>query len=106
MTKNVVRVVWMAGCAMIAAGAYTEAAHAFKGQQMASQTKVNITQARQIAQSAQPGTITDGELEREAGGSGLRYSFDIKNGSVTHEVGVGAETGKVLENSAERPHGD
>jgi len=35
-----------------------------------------------------------------------RYSFDIKNGSVTHEVGVDAETGKVLENSVEGAHSD
>jgi uncharacterized membrane protein YkoI len=41
-------------------------------------------------------------LEKEKGGSGLRYSFDIKNGSVVHEVGVDAKTGKILENSVER----
>ena len=32
---------------------------------------------------------------------GTRCSFDIKNGKVTHEVGVDAKTGKVLENSVE-----
>jgi hypothetical protein len=48
-----------------------------------------------------PGKITDEELEKEKGGSGLRYSFDIKNGGVTHEVGVDAKTGKLLENSVE-----
>ena len=32
---------------------------------------------------------------------GTCYSFDIKNGKVTHEVGVDAKTGKVLENSVE-----
>ncbi len=55
---------------------------------------------------AQTGKITDEELEHEAGGSGLRYSFDIKNGSVTHEVGVDAKTGKVLENSVEGKNPD
>ncbi len=47
---------------------------------------------------AHPGKITDEELEKEKGGTGLRYSFDIKRGAVTQEVGVDAQTGKVLEN--------
>jgi uncharacterized membrane protein YkoI len=55
---------------------------------------------------ARPGTITDEELEREKGGSGLRYSFDVKNGKVTYEVGVDAQTGRVLENSKEGRHPD
>ena len=41
---------------------------------------MSIDQARQIALKAHPGRITDEELEREGGGSGLRYSFDMKNG--------------------------
>jgi hypothetical protein len=45
-------------------------------------------------------------LEREKGGSGLRYSFDISRHGVTHEVGVDTVTGKVLENSVEGPHPD
>lgn len=32
-------------------------------------------------------------------GSGLRYSFDIRQGKVVHEVGVDAADGEVLENS-------
>jgi uncharacterized membrane protein YkoI len=55
---------------------------------------------------ARPGTITDEELEKEKGGSGLRYSFDVKNGKVTYEVGVDAQTGRVLENSKEGRHPD
>ena len=50
--------------------------------------------------------ITDQELENEGGGSDLRYSFDIKSGGKTHEVGVDAKTGRVLENKAEGPHPD
>ena len=46
------------------------------------------------------------ELEREKGGSGLRYSFDIRHGSITQEVGVDAQTGKVLENKKEGPNPD
>lgn len=46
------------------------------------------------------------ELEKERGGSGLRYSFDVKDGKTTHEVGVDAKTGKVLEDSVEGPNSD
>jgi uncharacterized membrane protein YkoI len=81
-------------------------ARAYTGEQLASQAKVNIAQARHIALSAQPGTIVDQELEQEGGGSGLRYSFDIKSGGATHEVGVDAQTGKVLEDSLEGPNSD
>ncbi|HUZ92235.1 MAG TPA: PepSY domain-containing protein, partial [Methylocella sp.] len=67
----------------------------------AKDAKINIAEARAIALKAQPGKITDEELERESGGTGLRYSFDIKSGSSTYEVGVDARTGHVLENSKE-----
>ena len=53
-----------------------------------------------------PGKITDEELENEAGGSGLRYSFDICKGKVTQEGGVDAQTGAVLENKAEGANPD
>ena len=82
------------------------AAQAYTGQELADRAKVGIAQARAIALKAHPGTITDEELEREGGGSGLRYSFDIKRGSVTQEVGVDARTGKVLENKKEGPNPD
>ena len=81
-------------------------AAAYTGQKLASQAKITIEQARAIALKAHPGQITDEELEREGGGSGLRYSFDIRNGAVTHEVGVDARTGRVLENKTEGPHPD
>ena len=81
-------------------------AAAYTGQRLASQAKISIEQARTIALKAHPGQITDEELEREGGGSGLRYSFDIRNGAVTHEVGVDARTGRVLENKTEGPHPD
>jgi uncharacterized membrane protein YkoI len=55
---------------------------------------------------AHPGKVTDEELEREKGGSGLRYSFDIKRGTVTQEVGVDAQSGQLLENKKEGPHPD
>ncbi len=82
------------------------AAQAYTGQQLENRAKVGIAEARAIALKAHPGEITDEELERESGGSGLRYSFDIRRGSVIQEVGVDALTGRVLENKKEGPHPD
>ena len=84
----------------------TVAAQAYTGHELANRTKISIAEARAIALKVHPGKITDEELERERGGSGLRYSFDIKRGSVTQEVGVDARTGRVLENKKEGPHPD
>ncbi|MGI8526708.1 MAG: PepSY domain-containing protein [Pseudolabrys sp.] len=84
----------------------TYPAAAYSGQELAPQAKVSITEARAIALKAHPGKITDEELEKERGGTGLRYSFDIKRGSVTQEVGVDARSGKVLENKKEGPPPD
>ena len=72
-----------------------------------AQARITYAEAQAIALKAQPGTITDGELEPEAGGSGLRFSFDIRtNTGSTREVGVDAANGKVLENSAEGTNPD
>ena len=71
---------------------------AYTGEKLAKRGKVSIEQARTIALKARAGAITDEELEREKGGSGLRYSFDIKSGGAVYEVGVDAQSGKVLEN--------
>jgi uncharacterized membrane protein YkoI len=68
--------------------------------------KVSLAQARATAVASRPGQITDQELEKESGGTGLRYSFDIKSKGKTFEVGVDARTGKVLENKAEGPNPD
>ena len=81
-------------------------AHAYTGEKLAHNAKVGMPEARTIALKAHPGKITDEELEKENGGSGLRYSFDIRQGKVTHEVGVDAQTGKVLENKEEGPNPD
>ena len=79
---------------------------AYTGQKLAGKARITIEQARAIALKAHPGQIADEELEQERGGSGLRYSFDIKEGGVTQEVGVDPKTGRVLENKAEGPHPD
>jgi uncharacterized membrane protein YkoI len=104
MTRTMIKLCLTGGAVatMISAGP----AMAYTGEALAKQAKIGITQARAIALKAHPGNITDQELEREKGGSGLRYSFDIKRGRVTQEVGVDAQTGKVLENKKEGPHPD
>lgn len=79
---------------------------AYTGQQLAGEAKISLTEAREIALKAHPGKITDEELEQEKGGSGLRYSFDIRRGKITQEVGVDAKTGKLLENAPEGPNAD
>jgi len=90
------------------AGALAIAApgHGYVGQALAAKAKVTMTQARTIALKAHPGQVTDAELENEGGGSGLRYSFDIKSGDKTFEVGVDAANGAVLENKAEGANPD
>jgi uncharacterized membrane protein YkoI len=78
----------------------------YTGHELAGTAQVSLAQARATALKARPGTITDQELEKEGGGSGLRYSFDIKSGGKTYEVGVDAKSGKVLENAAEGKNPD
>ena len=91
---------------LAAAGATAAAPKRFAGAELLPMAKVTLTQARATAVRARPGTITDQELEKERGGTGLRYSFDIKNKGKTFEVGVDARTGKVLENKAEGANPD
>lgn len=78
----------------------------FAGSNLLPMAKVTLAQARSTALAARPGQITDQELEKERGGTGLRYSFDIKSNGKTFEVGVDARTGKVLENDREGPNPD
>lgn len=96
----------LAGIAGIVLLAAAFSVHAFTGSQYAKEAKISLSQARAIALQAHDGRIVDEELEREKGGSGLRYSFDIRRGKMTQEVGVDAKTGKVLENDREGPNPD
>lgn len=86
--------------------AFTATAQAYTGEKLASKAHVSIAQAQVIALKARPGRVKDRELEKEIGGSGLRYSFDIVSHGKTFEVGVDAQSGAVLENKAEGPHPD
>jgi uncharacterized membrane protein YkoI len=81
-------------------------AWAYSGEELAKTAKVTMERATDIAMKARPGKITDKELEKEKGGSGLRYSFDVKSKGTTYEVGVDAQTGDVLENAREGAHPD
>jgi uncharacterized membrane protein YkoI len=95
-------------CGLAVAGllAATAAANAYTGQKFASHAKVTMEQATAIALKSRPGKVTDRELEREGGGSGLRYSFDVRAKGIVYEVGVDAKTGAVLENDREGAHPD
>jgi uncharacterized membrane protein YkoI len=86
--------------------ALVSGALAYSGEKLAKTAKITMGQATQIALKSKPGKITDRELEREGGGSGLRYSFDILSKGVTYEVGVDAQTGAVLEDGREGAHPD
>ncbi|MBV8447033.1 MAG: PepSY domain-containing protein [Hyphomicrobiales bacterium] len=94
------------GAALVATVSITLPALGYTGQELSRHARVTIEEARAIALKAHPGKITDEELEREAGGTGLRYSFDIKKGTTTQEVGVDARTGRVLENAKEGKNPD
>jgi uncharacterized membrane protein YkoI len=61
----------------------------------ARHAKITLVSARRIALKRAPGTVEDGELEREHGL--LVYSFDIRNrrGTIT-EVQVDARNGRVV----------
>ena len=74
-------------------------AAAYIGQELAADAKMTIDRACEIALQAHPSRITDEELEREDGGSGLRYTFSVDTDSGVQELGVDAATGQVLENS-------
>ncbi len=84
----------------------TGAAFALTGEQYLPEADVPLAQARHTALKTYPGKIVSEELEKESGGSGLRYSFVIRHKKVKHEVGVDAKTGEVLENSIEGKHSD
>ncbi len=104
MNRKQTFLIGAAAAAILGATAFN--VQAFTGERYAKEAKVSLTEARATALKAFPGKIVDEELEREKGGSGLRYSFDIRHGKVTQEVGVDAATGKVLENDPEGPNAD
>ena len=92
---------------LLGATAVTAAAPAhFAGAELLPQAKVTLAQARETAVRARAGVITDQELEKERGGTGLAIPSTSRARGKTFEVGVDARTGKVLENDAEGPDAD
>jgi uncharacterized membrane protein YkoI len=104
MTKSVLGA--LALTALVAATAAAAAPKHFRGDRYLNLAKLSLSDAQTVALRALPGKITDQELEKEGGGTGLRYSFDIRAADGVHEVGVDARTGAVLENSREGAHPD
>ncbi|MDQ2891684.1 MAG: PepSY domain-containing protein [Pseudomonadota bacterium] len=62
-----------------------------------------MAQARTIARKQAPGKIACAEYECEDGG--WRYSFDSRQGKRIHEVGIDANTGRIVEDTYEGLHG-
>ena len=84
----------------------TGTAFAMDGEKYLPDASVTLAQARETALKTYPGKIVSQELEKESGGSGLRYSFVVRHYSEKHEVGIDAKTGAVLENSVEGKNPD
>jgi uncharacterized membrane protein YkoI len=84
----------------------TGTAFALDGEKYLRDASVAPAEARETALKTYPGKIVSEELEKESGGSGLRYSFVIRHETVKHEVGIDAKTGAVLENSIEGKDSD
>ena len=59
--------------------------------------KISKAQAQAIALKAAPGKIVEADYEKENGT--WRYSFDIRQDQRIHEIGVDANTGKIVESS-------
>lgn len=103
MKKNFVLAVFIS--AFLAAGSLAMAKSvslAPRGQEeadneakLAKQAKITKERAQEIALKRAPGTVENGELEREHGK--LVYSFDVRNAKGTiDEVQVSAITGKIV----------
>ena len=61
--------------------------------------KLSMKEAREIALKLHPGKVKSAELEKEHGVQ--LYSFDIQTKEGIREVGVDANTGKIVEDSVE-----
>lgn len=57
------------------------------GHQLSGQTRISLAHARTVVLKAPPGTIVAQESEKEGGGSGLRYSFDVRRVATDQDSG-------------------
>ena len=69
------KVIFVSAVALLLGTGIAAQAKPIVGANLMPQAKVTLAQARATALKAHPGVITDQELEKEAGGTGLRYSF-------------------------------
>jgi len=95
------RLLGVAAAALLAAAAALPPTLASAEAALAKRPAITMSKARAIALKTFPGKIVKEELEHEHGGSGIRYSFDMRRGSHWREVGVDAMTGRVLEDARE-----
>lgn len=63
--------------------------------------RLTMAQARVIAMKVARGQVTKQDYEKEKGA--WRYSFDVREGKRIHEIGVDANTGRIVENVFEKP---
>lgn len=66
--------------------------------------RISLKQAADIAFRARPGEITGRTLEYQKGGTGLRYTFSIREKATTYEVGIDARSGAILKNARQGVH--
>jgi hypothetical protein len=70
----------------------------YVGERLAGIAHIDIARARALALEARSGEVVSQMLYRHAGGSGIRYAFDIRGEGATYQVGVDAADGTILEN--------
>src|SRR5216683_2068472 len=70
----------------------TGTAFALDGEKYLKDATVKPADARAAVLKTYPGKIVSEELEKESGGSGLRYSFVITSNTAKHEVGINAKS--------------
>lgn len=79
---------------------------AYTGEKLERSVNVSAARAKAAALKKEPGTIVGMELEKEKGGTGMRYTFTISIRGIKHEVGIDANTGVVLEDILEGKNPD
>ena len=74
----------------------TSEALAYKGEKLSKAAKIPMEEARTIAVNRYPGDVTEEELKKAHGGSGLIYMFKIKDSVGVQLVSVDAKSGEIL----------
>lgn len=77
----------------------------YSGYEMSKDAQITMDEASAIALKQHPlGVITQRQLERITGGTGLRYSFNVKAEATNFQVAVDANTGDVIEDRLDVPN--